>query len=128
MDTDNPLRHGRRMSRSPEPCVMVIFGGSGDLTRRKLVPALYNLSRERYIPGGFTILGLSRSPLSDQDYRQRLLEWVDKAEEGVRSAPETWDPFSQGIHYISADFHDPATYRNIREALAEFDRRRGTSG
>jgi glucose-6-phosphate 1-dehydrogenase len=128
MDEENPLRHGRRMSRSPEPCVMVIFGGSGDLTRRKLVPALYNLSRERHIPGGFTILGLSRSPLSDLEYRQRLLEWVDKAEEGLKSDADTWDPFAQGIHYIAADFRDPSTYKNIREALEEFDRRRGTSG
>ena len=52
---------------------MVIFGGSGDLTRRKLVPALYDLSRKRLIPGGFTILGLSRSTMTDEEYRSMLL-------------------------------------------------------
>ncbi|MDQ6833523.1 MAG: glucose-6-phosphate dehydrogenase, partial [Chloroflexota bacterium] len=54
----NPLREGLRLQRTPEPCVMVIFGASGDLTRRKLVPALYNLTRERLLPGGFTVVGV----------------------------------------------------------------------
>ena len=65
---------------------MVIFGGSGDLTRRKLVPALYDLSRKRLIPGGFIILGLSRSPMTDDEYRTKLKEWVDKEQEGAPAA------------------------------------------
>ena len=125
---ENPLRHGRRMNRSPEPCAMVIFGGSGDLTRRKLVPALYNLSRKRMIPGGFTILGISRSPMKDEEYRSRLREWVDKAEEAAPSDPETWEPFSQGIYYLPANFHDAAMYARLKEVLAEYDTRRGTGG
>ena len=125
---ENPLRHGRRMNRSPEPCAMVIFGGSGDLTRRKLVPALYNLSRKRMIPGGFTILGISRSPMKDEEYRSRLREWVDKAEEAAPSDPETWEPFSQGIYYLPANFHDAAMYARLKEVLAAYDTRRGTGG
>ncbi len=125
---ENPLRHGRRMNRSPEPCAMVIYGGSGDLTRRKLVPALYNLSRKRMIPGGFTILGISRSPMKDEEYRSRLREWVDKAEEAAPSDPETWEPFSQGIYYLPANFHDAAMYARLKEVLAEYDTRRGTGG
>jgi glucose-6-phosphate 1-dehydrogenase len=128
MEEVNPLRHGRRMARSPEPCAMVIFGGSGDLTRRKLVPALYNLSRKRLIPGGFTILGLSRSAMTDEEYRRRLREWVDRQSEGPPSDTETWEPFSQGIHYLSADFHDPATYQKVRAALDQYDATRGTEG
>jgi len=116
------------MNRSPEPCAMVIFGGSGDLTRRKLVPALYNLSRKRMIPGGFTILGISRSPMKDEEYRSRLREWVDKAEEAAPSDPETWEPFSQGIYYLPANFHDAAMYARLKEVLAEYDTRRGTGG
>ena len=116
------------MTRSPEPCAMVIFGGSGDLTRRKLVPALYNLSRKRLIPAGFTILGLSRSPMTDDQYRARLREWVDKEGEGSPSDTETWEPFSQGIHYLPADFHDPGTYQQIKTVLAENDTKRGTEG
>ncbi len=126
MDEANPLRHGRRMSRSPEPCAMVIFGGSGDLTRRKLVPALYSLSRKRMIPGGFTILGLSRSSMTDDQYREKLREWASKESNG--SPSETWDPFAQGVHYLSADFHNPATFQRVRSVLAEYDARRGTEG
>jgi len=107
---------------------MVIFGGSGDLTRRKLVPALYNLSRKRMIPGGFTILGISRSPMKDEEYRSRLREWVDKAEEAAPSDPETWEPFSQGIYYLPANFHDAAMYARLKEVLAAYDTRRGTGG
>ncbi len=124
----NPLRHGRRMSRSAEPCTMVIFGGSGDLTRRKLLPALYSLSRKRLVPGGFTILALSRSPLADADYRNLLREWVDRSAEEERSDPATWKPFAERIHYLSANYNDPAVYDKIKEALAGFDRTRVTAG
>ncbi len=127
MEETNPLRHGRRMSRSPEPCAMAIFGGSGDLTRRKLVPALYDLSRKRMIPGGFTILGLSRSPMSDDEYRSKLREWVDKSGDAAPSDPATWEPFSQGIHYLPANFHDPSTYTKLKETLAGYDATRGTA-
>ncbi len=116
------------MSRSPEPCVMLIFGGSGDLTRRKLVPALYNLARQRSVPAGFTILGLSRSPMSDEQYRGRLREWVDKSTEAPPSDAATWEPFAQSIHYLSADFRDPKTYERIKALLACYDKERGTSG
>src|SRR5213594_2512695 len=128
MEEENPLRHGRRMNRSPEPCAMVIFGGSGDLTRRKLVPALYDLSRKRMIPGGFTILGLSRSTMTDEEYRSMLREWVDKSGEAAPSDPATWAPFSQGIHYLPANFHDPETYAKLKQTLAGYDAARGTGG
>jgi glucose-6-phosphate 1-dehydrogenase len=104
---------------------MVIFGGSGDLTRRKLVPALFNLSRSRNLPGGFTIVGVSRSPLTDQRYRDRLREWVDKS---ASADGETWRQFSEGIFYLAGDFRKPETYERIRECLSECDRNRGTEG
>ncbi|MBZ5495026.1 MAG: glucose-6-phosphate dehydrogenase [Acidobacteriia bacterium] len=114
------------MSRSPEPCVMVIFGGSGDLTRRKLVPALYNLSQGRAIPGGFTILALSRSPLGDDQYREKLRQAL--AESGAPLEASAWEAFARGIHYLSADYHGPETYQEIKKALAEYDVQRGTGG
>jgi len=125
-DDGNPLRHGFRMSRSAEPCVMVIFGGSGDLTRRKLVPALYNLSRRRSIPGGFTILALSRSPLSDGQYRERLRQTFEETHGPLEAS--TWEAFARGIHYFSADYHVSETYQRIKKSLAEFDAQRGTDG
>jgi glucose-6-phosphate 1-dehydrogenase len=107
---------------------MVIFGGSGDLTRRKLIPALYRLSQNRLIPAGFTIVGLARSPMSDEQYRDRLRAWIDKDIEGNPSGQETWRDFAQGIHYLAADYHNPAVYRELKKLLAEKDASRGTGG
>src|SRR5947209_8301619 len=81
-DTDpigkNPLREGMRLERTPAPCVMVIFGASGDLTKRKLIPALYNLSRERLLPGGFSVIGYARRPIGDDPFRQQMLEGINE--------------------------------------------------
>ena len=123
----NPLRHGRRMNRSPDACSMVIFGGSGDLTRRKLVPALYDLYKKRMIPAGSNIIGLSRSALTDANYRSRLREWTEKSE-GTATSEGAWGPFSERIQYLSADFHDPSTYQKIKTTLAQNDRHRPTEG
>jgi len=125
-DDANPLRHGQRMSRSPAPCVMVIFGGSGDLTRRKLVPALYRLSQRRSLPGGFTILSLSRTDLGEEKYRDGLRRSL--VESGTTPEASTWETFSQGIHYLSGDYRVPATYERIKRALSEYDLERGTAG
>ncbi len=107
---------------------MVIFGGSGDLTRRKLIPALYRLSQNRLIPAGFTILGLSRSPMSDDQYRAKLRTWIDKDSEGSQSDTESWNDFAQGIQYMAADYHDPAIYQGLKQLLAEKDATRRTGG
>jgi glucose-6-phosphate 1-dehydrogenase len=126
MDAENPLRHGGHMSRSPESCAMVIFGGSGDLTARKLVPALYDLSQRRSIPGGFTILALSRSPLSDDQYREKLRQMLEQSGTPVEAA--TWEAFARGVHYLSADFQNPEAYGQIKRALDVYDAERGTGG
>lgn len=123
----NPLRHGYRMRRSPEPCSMVVFGGSGDLTRRKLIPALYRLSQRRMIPAGFTMIGLARSPMSDDQYRDVLRSWVDKTS-GHPSDHETWSTFAQGIHYLAADYRDPASYDGLIKLLADEGEIRQTGG
>lgn len=70
----NPLRAGMRMQRTPEPCTVVIFGATGDLTHRKLVPALYNLQRERLLPPGFSVVGFARRDWSDDFFRDSLLK------------------------------------------------------
>jgi glucose-6-phosphate 1-dehydrogenase len=128
MDATNPLRHGERMTRLPEPCAMVIFGGSGDLTRRKLVPALYDLFLKRLLPQGFTVLGLSRSAMSDDQYREILRDWVGKAEGAGQPDQATWSSFARGIHYLSADFHQPVTFEKIGGLLSSYDAERGTAG
>src|SRR5438477_12277066 len=68
----NPLRAGLRMQRTPEPCTVVIFGATGDLTHRKLVPALYNLQRERLLPPGFNVVGFARRDWTDSFFHNSL--------------------------------------------------------
>ena len=79
MATTNPLREGLRLERSAGPCAVVIFGASGDLTKRKLVPALYRLSQERLLPAEFAVVGVARSPKDDETFRAEH----DLAEAGV---------------------------------------------
>jgi len=106
---------------------MVIFGGSGDLTRRKLIPALYRLSRRRMIPAGFTIIGLARSPMDDRGYRDMLRTWAHNDPESP-SDPETWDTFAQGIHYMPADYQNPSMYGELNKLIAEKAATRRTGG
>ena len=67
----NPLREGIRLRRTPDPCAMVIFGASGDLTERKLIPALFYLTRERMLPPGFAVVGCGRTQKTDEEFCQR---------------------------------------------------------
>src|SRR5262245_28727049 len=105
----NPLRAGMRLQRTPEPCSVVIFGATGDLTHRKLVPALYNLQRERLLPPGFSVIGFARRDWSDDFFRNTLLE---DARQFSRSGVDDtlWASFAEGISYIRAPFDDPAGY------------------
>ena len=124
----NPLRTGRRMRRIADPCVMVVFGGSGDLTKRKLVPALYSLSRKRMAPAGFTVLGIARSSYSNEQYREHLRRWMTTHSQDQSPDTATWDQFSEGIHYITGDFGQAETYSQVKVLLEDFDRQRGTEG
>jgi glucose-6-phosphate 1-dehydrogenase len=124
----NPLREGLRLQRTPEPCVMVIFGASGDLTRRKLVPALYNLTRERLLPGGFTVVGVARRPIGSDAFREQMKAGINEFSR-VRPVQETvWDNFSQGIYYHQTEFSDSDGYARLGALLDEIDRERGTCG
>ena len=81
MDTSapasNPLRQGLRSARAVQPCVLVIFGATGDLTHRKLLPALYNLAIEQPLPPQFTVVGVARRPFTDEEFRQQALDSVN---------------------------------------------------
>ncbi len=124
----NPLREGLRLQRTPEPCVMVIFGASGDLTRRKLVPALYNLTRERLLPGGFTVVGVARRPIGNDTFRDQMRAGINEFSR-VRPVQDTvWENFSQGIYYHQSEFHDSDGYARLGELLDQIDRERGTCG
>jgi glucose-6-phosphate 1-dehydrogenase len=125
---DNPLRSGLRMGRTPEPCTMVIFGATGDLTSRKLVPALYNLARERRLPGGFSVVGFARREWDDAFFRNTLLEGINDNSRSGEAEAQLWESFAEGIFYHRSSFDEPAGYTSLAKRLDEIDQQRGTGG
>jgi len=126
--TENPLREGLRIGKIAEPCVVVIFGASGDLTKRKLVPALYNLAQERLIPSEIAVVGMARSEMSDDEFRSQLKEALTSIG-GEASVDETlWQSFSQKIYYMAGDFGDAASFQKLKEKLETIDKEHGTRG
>lgn len=107
---------------------MVIFGASGDLTHRKLVPALYDLAKERLLPAGFSVIGFARREMDRQTF-------CDHLREGVKSSSQTggfdetiWDSFAEGISYVVGDFDKPDDYSRLADELERVDQTRGTAG
>src|SRR6059058_4495885 len=109
----NPLREGLRLERIPEPCTMVICGATGDLTQRKLGPALYNLMLGGFLAPEFSVVGFARRPMSDSDFREALRKGIDQFSRNKPVKRSVWESFSNGIEYHSGEFHDPATYQEL---------------
>lgn len=123
----NPLRAGLRMQRTPEPCTVVIFGATGDLTHRKLVPALYNLQRERLLPPGFNVVGFARRDWSDTYFRDSLQQNAVKfSRSGLDES--LWSSFADGVTYLMSSFDDPAGYAELSKRLDMLDEKRGAGG
>jgi len=126
--TQNVLREGLALARTPDPNVMVIFGASGDLTKRKLFPALYNLALQHLLPNGFSVVGFSRQDLSDDVFRGRMREGINDFSRNRPVNPAVWDSFEQGVFYHAGNFDDHSKYESLAQRLEEIDRDRGTSG
>ncbi|MEB2314237.1 MAG: glucose-6-phosphate dehydrogenase [Sorangiineae bacterium] len=126
--TDNPLRAGMAGELGVAPAALVIFGASGDLTGRKLLPGIYNLARNRLLPSGFALVGFARRPLSDEAFRARMLEQVEAHSRHRPLDRAVWDDLARGMSYVQGSFGDDAAYRTLAARLAELDRVRGTAG
>jgi len=123
----NPLREGLSTRAVPQPCSIVIFGATGDLTHRKLIPALYNLADDGELPPAAVIIGFARRPKSDDDFRKEMEEAVRKfSRQAVRD--EIWKTFSQSLFYHQSEFGDEAGYKRLSERLSEIDKNHGTRG
>ena len=105
--------------RASGPCALVIFGAAGDLTRRLLFPALCNLAQEQLLPEEFAVVGLARTALSADELGEQLRA-------GLHEATADW--LTSRLHYIQADFSDPAAYARLAGLLADLDAKRGTGG
>jgi glucose-6-phosphate 1-dehydrogenase len=116
------------IERMPEPNTVVIFGASGDLTRRKLVPALYNMELAGLLPENLCVMGVARRPLSDDAFRQRMLEGVNAFSRSRPAEPAAWQGFAQRLHYCQAKFEDPAGYQALSARLASVERQHNLPG
>ena len=122
----NPLRAGPRLARVPEPSILVIFGGTGDLTSRKMLPALYNLALQRLLPPAFAVVGAGRSPLSDEEFRADLRKAVATFSRTKPLNEEVWASFAEHMHYVSTG--TPEGYGALARTLEGLDRELGTQG
>jgi glucose-6-phosphate 1-dehydrogenase len=124
---ENPLRIGLQQDRIPEPQILIIFGASGDLTQRKLVPALYQMKLERRLPPELTIVGVARRDWSDDFFREHMREGVEQFGGGL-GKEEIWQDFARGLFYCSGDMDNPDSYQKLKQRLGELDELRGTRG
>src|SRR6266446_433876 len=118
----NPLREGLRLARTPEPACLVIFGASGDLTARKLMPALYNLALQHLLPASFAVIGSSRRAMSADAFRTEL---HDAVAEFSRTRPineEVWATFARSIHYVPTP--NDSGFDELSRVLGRIDRDR----
>ena len=104
---------------SVKPCVMVVLGASGDLTRRKLMPALYHLDRKGRLGEGFRLVGFARTPKSDEQFRQEMADALRKHVPGEAFSQEVWQRFSTRLHYLRGRYDDPQSYESLRRFLRE---------
>lgn len=115
------------LSRRGDPCIMVIFGGAGDLTKRKLIPALYNLEQNHLLPEEFAIVGVSSAQIGSDDYREKLGQDIREFAT-TRVESESWDWFSKRLYYMPGDFGDAGAYTRLRDMLKQVEAERGTKG
>jgi len=122
-----PAMEQQRIGKPGDPCAMVIFGASGDLTRRKLIPALYNLAKNQLLSREFAVIGVARSPMSSEDYRKKVSEDIKQFATDKVDA-DIWEWFIRRMHYLSGDLTDKNLYLQLKELLDKVDKDHSTHG
>lgn len=125
----NPLRDpdDRRLNRIAGPSALVIFGVTGDLSRKKLMPAVYDLANRGLLPPGFALVGFARRDWEDQDFAEVVYDAVKKHAR-TEFREETWQQLLQGIRFVSGEFDNPESFAKLRETVEKLDVERGTMG
>jgi glucose-6-phosphate 1-dehydrogenase len=123
----NPLAE-TTTNKTLEPCVLVIFGVTGDLTARKLLPALYNLTREGQLPSHFACVGFARREKTNEQFREEMLSAVSKYSRTKPIDQNLWKSFSEQIFYHRSEFDNDAGYDSLQTFLKELDQKFGTKG
>ena len=123
---ENPLLEGLKIRRTPDACVFVIFGASGDLTQRKLFPALYSLAYRRLLPEKFAVVGVARTEESDDAFRERMEAAVrEHGRDPFRD--DVWQGLAEGMRYIATEFENDQGEEKLARCLAGLDEERGTA-
>ncbi len=122
-----PRTQQRSPGRPADPCIMVIFGAAGDLTRRKLIPALYNLAKAQLLSREFAILGVAHSPMSTEDFRNKLSEDI-RHYAGSDIDSDIWEWFMRRLYYVTAEFNDKNVYSQLKTTLEKLDKDHSTHG
>jgi len=125
----NPLRSAKdyRLNRIAGPSSLIIFGVTGDLSRKKLMPAVYDLANRGLLPPGFALVGFARRDWADQDFEQVVHDSV-KQYARTEFREDVWRQLAQGIRFVPGDFDDDAAFDRLRDVVQELDRERGTMG
>src|SRR5213594_560253 len=122
-----PIAAQTRVGRPGDPCFMVIFGAAGDLTRRKLVPALYNLARNQLLSREFAVLGIAHSSMSEEEFRKKVVEDV-RQYTGNDGDPDLIEWFIRHMYYVTGEFEDKNIYPQLKSHLAKIDKEHSTHG
>jgi glucose-6-phosphate 1-dehydrogenase len=129
MSRPNPLRdpQDRRLPRIAGPCGMVLFGVTGDLSRKKVMPAIYDLANRGLLPPGFSLVGFARRDWADQDFAQIVHDAV-KEHSRTEFREEVWRQLAEGFRFVPGNFDDDVAFDQLRRTLEELDQLRGTAG
>ncbi len=125
---ENPLREGLRLERVPDPAAFVLFGATGDLAHRKVVPALFQLWRTHLLPHEFQIVAVGRRPYTDESFRDEIKKSLDQFSRVQPVDPETWSDLAERITYHRGDFDDPNMFQGLADRLDKLDEDLGTRG
>jgi glucose-6-phosphate 1-dehydrogenase len=121
----NPLRAGIESQRVNEPCTIVFFGASGDLFKRMLMPAIYNLRLDDILPANFGLIGFSRTPYTDEAFREYCKRCVDEFSHSGPAKEALWNTLAPGIGYVSGDFNTTSNFAALHKRLEEYESRFG---
>lgn len=110
------------IEKKPDPTILIIFGGSGDLNYRKLTPALYNLHIDHWLPENFAVIGLGRTGYTDDNFRDHLLEGINNFSRRGKALEEEWAKFAHTISYQKADLKDPESYKTLAATTSELQK------
>jgi len=125
---ENVLREGLRLERVPDPCVLVLFGATGDLAHRKVIPAMYHLWRNNLLPHEFVLLAVGRRPYDDDTFRNEIHTSLEQFSRVLPLDEPAWRSFKGRIRYHRCDFEDPNGFDLLSKTLDDLDEEEGTRG